>query len=206
MARHLQEDWMSPPDTTRARIREAAVEEFSAVGFAGARVDTIARRAGCNKQLIYHYFGDKAGLFEEVMRQIAADRPPIQALAGHPLPNLAQAYDHIQSKRPWMRMMMWEALTEDPAGPVVAEQLRQEHLKEVLGELRQLQDQGLFAPDLEPEMILLAAHAMLSAPLQMPHLARIVSGTSPSDPSFRERYLGVVARLLSAIVVPPPGS
>ena len=45
------------PERSRERILAAALDEFSERGFAGARVDAIARRAGLNKQLISHYFG-----------------------------------------------------------------------------------------------------------------------------------------------------
>lgn len=41
----------------------AAVDEFSRSGYAGARVDEIARVAGVNKQLVYHYFDNKQGLY-----------------------------------------------------------------------------------------------------------------------------------------------
>jgi len=39
---------------TTARILEAARDEFAEKGFAGARVDTIARRAGVNKATLYY--------------------------------------------------------------------------------------------------------------------------------------------------------
>lgn len=44
-------------------ILNAAIAEFSSNGPGGARVDTIARRSGANKRMIYHYFGSKEGLF-----------------------------------------------------------------------------------------------------------------------------------------------
>ena len=56
------------PDRTRSRILAAALAEFSSKGFAGARVDAIARRAKGNKRMLYHYFGDKEGLFRAVLR------------------------------------------------------------------------------------------------------------------------------------------
>jgi AcrR family transcriptional regulator len=46
------------PGRTRRRILAAALAEFSAKGFAGARVDAIARRAKGNKRMLYHYFGN----------------------------------------------------------------------------------------------------------------------------------------------------
>jgi len=53
---------------TRERIFEAATTEFAMKGFAGARIDVIAREAKINKQRIYAYFGDKDGLFTEVWK------------------------------------------------------------------------------------------------------------------------------------------
>ena len=56
--------------TNRERILAAAAQEFAERGFDGARVDTIAKRAGVNKALIYYYYKSKeellALLFSEV--------------------------------------------------------------------------------------------------------------------------------------------
>ena len=49
-------------------------QEFAANGFAGARVDFIARRAAINKRMLYHYFGNKEHLFREVLRLKMAER------------------------------------------------------------------------------------------------------------------------------------
>ncbi|MEU7479108.1 TetR family transcriptional regulator [Lentzea sp. NPDC042327] len=60
-------------EATKAKLLAAALTEFAAHGIAGARVDRIAAGAGCNKAMIYAYFGSKEDLFEEVLKiQIAA--------------------------------------------------------------------------------------------------------------------------------------
>src|ERR1044072_8185688 len=51
------------------RIIAAAREEFSKRGFAGARVEEIARRATVNKQLLFYYYPSKRGLFQAVLEQ-----------------------------------------------------------------------------------------------------------------------------------------
>lgn len=61
------------PDATRAKILAAAWHEFAQKGFAGARVDAIADRSRVNKRMIYHYYGDKEGLFVAVL-EAAYDR------------------------------------------------------------------------------------------------------------------------------------
>ncbi|WP_255448360.1 TetR family transcriptional regulator [Telmatospirillum sp. J64-1] len=54
-------------DATRSRILWAAYGEFAAKGMEGARIDAIAERADANKRMIYHYFGDKEGLYLAVL-------------------------------------------------------------------------------------------------------------------------------------------
>jgi AcrR family transcriptional regulator len=55
------------PERTREKILQAAMAEFSTRGLGGARVDSIAQRAGVNKRMLYHYFGSKDDLFLAVM-------------------------------------------------------------------------------------------------------------------------------------------
>lgn len=55
------------PERTRAAILKAATTEITAKGLSGARIDTIAKLSGVNKRMIYHYFGDKEGLYVAVM-------------------------------------------------------------------------------------------------------------------------------------------
>jgi AcrR family transcriptional regulator len=54
---------------SRERIFDAALQEFSARGFAGARTSAIARRAAINEQMIFHCFGSKDGLYREVLHR-----------------------------------------------------------------------------------------------------------------------------------------
>ena len=61
------------PDATRMRILQAAKKEFAQLGLAGARIDTIADRAKANKRMIYHYFGNKEGLFSAVIEDAYLD-------------------------------------------------------------------------------------------------------------------------------------
>jgi TetR/AcrR family transcriptional regulator len=58
------------PAATRQKLLAAARREFAASGLAGARVDEIAARAGVNKQLVYHYFGDKDALYLAVLEWV----------------------------------------------------------------------------------------------------------------------------------------
>ena len=57
------------PDRREA-ILAAALDEFSARGFAAARLDDVAHRAGVAKGTIYLYFRDKEALFQELIRSV----------------------------------------------------------------------------------------------------------------------------------------
>jgi TetR/AcrR family transcriptional regulator len=53
---------------TREEIIEASLYEFSNKGYDGGRVDEIALRAGINKNVLYHHFGNKDSLFVAVLQ------------------------------------------------------------------------------------------------------------------------------------------
>ncbi len=60
-------------DRSQLAILASARDEFSQLGLAGARMDSIAARAGLNKRLIYYYFGSKDDLFLAVLERTYAD-------------------------------------------------------------------------------------------------------------------------------------
>ena len=66
-------------------ILNAALAQFVETGFAGTRLDDVARRAGLSKAAIYLYFDDKLSLFQGVIRQaITANLMTVETmLAAH---------------------------------------------------------------------------------------------------------------------------
>ena len=74
-------------EASRRLLLRAARAEFAAKGLMGARVDEIARGAGLNKQLVYHYFGSKDGLYRAVLEGVYAEiREQERALSLNDLP------------------------------------------------------------------------------------------------------------------------
>lgn len=65
------------PRVSPDRILAVAAIEFAERGFAGARVDRIARRARVNKAMLYYHFKSKANLYRTLLRRmftLAAER------------------------------------------------------------------------------------------------------------------------------------
>ncbi|AIV44994.1 TetR/AcrR family transcriptional regulator [Burkholderia pseudomallei] len=66
-----------PADIRINQILDAALAEFSASGFAGARIDDIAARAGMSKGGVYTHFGSKDEIFEALLARTLM--PPLPA-------------------------------------------------------------------------------------------------------------------------------
>jgi len=57
-------------DATRTALLTAAREMFGESGYAATSIEDVAARAGVTKGAVYHHFGGKATLFQEVYEQV----------------------------------------------------------------------------------------------------------------------------------------
>lgn len=158
---------MSAKRNSRQLILQAARGEFGHCGFAGARVDRIARSAGVNKQLIFYYFRSKAGLFDAILQSLAAailtsaapgasGEAPIEQLRAM----IGRVWETFAAHADILRV----ALLADREGSGGVGALR-EALGPVAGRIAALvsQGQGLgyVRDDLEPETV--AVHVLATA-------------------------------------------
>ena len=100
------------PEASRARILDAARNEFVSHGLSGARVDRIANHSGVNKNLIYHYFGSKDALYLAVLEDIYAGLRATAARRG--FARAAAGGRHQAIGRKHLRSLRGDART-DPA-------------------------------------------------------------------------------------------
>jgi AcrR family transcriptional regulator len=103
-------------EATRSKILAAAREEFAAHGYAGGRVDRIARVADSNVRMIYAYFGNKSALFDaalaDAITRMAASVPPDPG----DLPHWAgQLYDFHHEHPDVLRICLWAQLERPEA-------------------------------------------------------------------------------------------
>ena len=186
------------PKRSRERILAAALKEFAAKGFAGARVDFIARRAAINKRMLYHYFGNKKHLFREVLRLKMAERQAwADKLSGDPAESLSFWFKAACMDRDWIRLLEWEALQGD-AEKVIDEQQRRAATTGGLERIRQRQARGQISTEFDPRHVMLAMRSLTMFPVAFPQLTRLIMGRSVSDPKFLQERAEFLHRFAAA--------
>src|SRR5580704_8444273 len=126
----------------REAILAAALDEFSARGFANARLDDVARRAGVAKGTIYLYFKDKEALFQELVRfQIGPVVGALEAVLASDLP-LAVIVEHAldifvrEIYGTHRKQVLRLIISEGPRFPALAEFYYREVLAHILKAVR----------------------------------------------------------------------
>jgi AcrR family transcriptional regulator len=176
------------PERTRERILSAALKEFAAHGFAGARVDAIARRADINKRMLYHYFGDKEDLFKAVLRRKIAERNAwAEASSGEPTETLPFWFEAACKDTDWVRMLEWEALQGTDKKLIDATQ-RRAAVTRGLERIRRRQARGQVSAEYDARHVMLAMRSLTMFPAAFPQLTQLIMGRPVSDAKFqRER-------------------
>jgi len=186
-----------PPQAPRhgiaERLWEAARIEFSQRGYHGARVQGIARRAGCNVALLYRHWSSKKALYLDILRTVwqAQAREIVSLLERGTGPEVVvTAYV--------------DALMRDPAGSQIvirelldgAPQLQQlvEAEPELIARTRaaveriQVPQNGSSAlrPGLDPTMVVLTIGALAALVASVHEVTRIWTGSPIADEAWRE--------------------
>jgi AcrR family transcriptional regulator len=186
------------PGRSRERILSAALKEFSAKGFAGARVDAIARRAGINKRMLYHYFGDKEGLFKAVLsRKITQRQAWAEALSGEPEETLPFWFEMTCKDADWVRLFQWEALQGNWQN-VINEAERLESMARAVERIRRQQERGQISSELDPRHVMLTMRSLTMFPVAFPQLTRLITGKSVFDPKFQRERLEFLKKFAAA--------
>lgn len=176
-------------ERSRRLLLDAALDEFAAKGYAGARVQDIADRAGVNKQLINYYFGGKEGLYREIScrwRETEARfNDPDIGLDEVLIRYLRHALDDPRGTR--LNALRGLTGTFDGEPPIE---------REDLSELVRRQAEGELADDLDPAAVMLVMMAVVAAPVVLPLAVHRVFGVSPDSPEFQEHYAEQLRRIV----------
>jgi AcrR family transcriptional regulator len=189
---------------TKARLLEAAVDEFAEHGLAGARIDRIADRAGTNKRMIYVYFGSKDELFDAALGSrmaLMTDAVPFtpEDLGGY----AGGVFDAIVAHPELLRLTTWRNF--ERAQPTEPELIS---YREKLAAVRAAQKAGAIDPELPAEDVLAMLMALVTSWLNAaPALKELGRGDALGRrrlAAHRAALVRVVSRALEASPLWPP--
>jgi AcrR family transcriptional regulator len=187
------------PERTQQRILDAAFDEFCEKGLAGARVDAIATRAGVNKRMLYHYFGNKEALFDELLQRKAGQTAEVRAKAPRAFPELLAYHQAVQcADARWTRLLMFEALSYG-ADWIANRAERESGWRAAIAGIEAAQAAGELPEELDAAQLQLSLVALVTFPVAFPQYTAMITGRSPDDPRFlreRQRFLRALATLL----------
>jgi AcrR family transcriptional regulator len=182
----------------RTQILEAALEEFAAKGYHGATIKSIAAVAGLQSPaLIYWYFPDKEGLFNDVLSSrlpILALEPPESVMKLPPkevLPWIGRAFFAFnQSNVQALKLVVGEAARR----PEVAEVFIRGGPDRVLGFLKAYLERQIESGKLRAHDVRSSTRAFIG--MLIPQIADNLLFTALSDDGLsNEEHLKAVADL-----------
>ncbi|MFD0316033.1 TetR family transcriptional regulator [Streptomyces flavalbus] len=186
------------PEATKARIFQAAIDEFARHGIAGARIDRIASTARANKQLIYAYFGNKAELFTQVLDKCMIDLAVSVPVDPDDIEGwLDRLMDYHAAHPELLRLLFWEGLaygsTELPD-----EDERQAHYARKVAALQDGQDRGVVSAAIPARDLLFLLIAMANWATVVPQMKRILVGADDTDGDRLRASIKEAARRITA--------
>ncbi|MGO4379508.1 TetR family transcriptional regulator [Pseudoduganella sp. RAF53_2] len=148
-------------EETRKKILASATAEFAQFGIAGARVDRIAATAGCNKAMLYAYFGNKEQLFDAVFESIISEVLEGVPIDANNLPEYAgRLFDLGRSRPDLIKLNLWRTL--ERSAPEHASAIEQQAMQTKVAAIVRAQEAGIVTKRFPPEQVLLLVLKMAS--------------------------------------------
>ncbi|WP_170295196.1 TetR/AcrR family transcriptional regulator [Paracoccus aestuariivivens] len=196
------------------RLLAAATTEFQLHGYQGASVSRIIEAADCNVRMIYHYFGNKLGLYRaciervyEGLRQAEAeasfwDLPPEQAIA-----ELTRfTFDYMEAHPEFQGMMRIENMSDGVhVRELVAVNKRAETLFHAIDNvLDRGANERVFTHRPDPGQLYLSILGLATIHIANRHTMGVVLGRDLSDPEFLSARRDEVVRTILASLTGSP--
>ncbi|MGQ0567749.1 MAG: TetR/AcrR family transcriptional regulator [Gemmobacter sp.] len=171
---------------TADRLMSVAQAAFAQAGFAAVSLDALAAEAGVTRGALHHRFGNKAGLFEAVLRrivaEIGAEMEEVTATAPDPWAACVGCFHHYLDAvlRPDRARILFQD-APSVMGVQAMDILLEDGFGELVADLRDHVAQGRIAPA-DPVAL---AHMLNGATL---NLAFWVAEAPPGDPRAADAH------------------
>jgi TetR/AcrR family transcriptional regulator len=149
---------------TKAHILAKATQLFAVKGYEGTSLSDIVQATEVNKRMIYHYFGDKRGLYRAIFlhqwgelkewfdKAFAKRMETTKPMSGREL--LAEAvavyFDFMVHHQEFMRLMMWEGLEGGEISRSLWKDIRGPLYVQMEFLIKAAQDEGVLDKQLDP--------------------------------------------------------
>lgn len=207
-------------EATREAILQAAEDAFAEAGYTGARIDAIAEASGYNKTLIFRYFGDKLGLYTEVLRRADKEFSTLMARIAAPLLQDASItadarrfkaflqstftafFDYMAAHPRLARMINWEQAAGWQTLMGIAAQFEAEDLPRLEAVFARARENGLIRPEIDSTVLMVLAQQLCwttpnALPLYLPFLSAKNVSADATLAYLRDQ---VVALLVAAVM------
>lgn len=190
-------------------ILEAAFEEFTAKGLAGARMESVAERADVNVRAIYQHFSSKTELYEAVFGDSFSGKHSgvLEAIEGV-LKDPAKAalllpafHEFLAGNTAFSRLMVWDALmaAADDSVQIVAPDVRRELYDREIAQLKEAQRADGIWTQFDADLLLVAFMGLAIYPHVTAPLTEMITGVSSDSPEFRARWNAFLEQLGSVM-------
>jgi len=201
-------------DDSRRRILDAAEKEFAAKGFAGARLDAIAKGAKLKPGLIHFHFTDKQGLYAAVLERAfaALDAQVQQLLALGPVggePTRAELHlfgEALVALTARFYTDNAQVLSLLRVEGTRARRVAEKHLKPVyevvVQRIEALREAGVIANDVDARHLFVAVVSMTAYPIVEPLFEELVFGADALGETLTAKHRSFVVEMALARMLP----
>ncbi|WP_024299090.1 TetR/AcrR family transcriptional regulator [Methylomicrobium lacus] len=197
---------MSPPeaasDPVRERLLKAALDSFLSDDYHKVTTRMIAEKADANISMIRYYFGNKEGLYEEMIRDTMV--PLLDVLDGQMLQSVNGFEDFLlmyyqtMSKRPEFPKLILKvlALNQGPGRRFIRQLLERGRTRGAR-KMEALKSTGQVIPELDPDIVRMAFVSLAMMPMLLKDIFEEQMERS-MDTAFLEQLAGFNGRLFAA--------
>lgn len=186
------------PERSRRRLLEAATQCFARRGYDGVTVDEVVAKAKINKRMVYHYFGNKEGLYLEVLREVFGRLESVEIAAigegidvTEAIRAVLRSYFEFLSDNPeFVKLLQWENLNEGRFIRAHPDILTKNPVVDRLSEiLRKGQEAGIFRDNVEVRQLLILMIGVCFIYFSNRHTLSQTLAVDLNDPQIREKGL-----------------
>jgi AcrR family transcriptional regulator len=193
---------MPPSNTVRSRLLEAAKISFLADDYSNVSTRHIAEQAGANVSMIHYYFGNKEGLYEEMIRETL--NPMLEVLDGDLLSSLdgfgeylKLYYDTMLQIPEFPKLMLKVLALNQGPGRRFIQQLLERGRSRASERLESAKQAGQISADLDPDIVRLAFVSLAMTPMLLKGIFEEQMGRT-MDAQFLRRVALFNGRLIAA--------